>query len=492
MEKQTSYSHILKYIGLFGSVQGLSVMINVVRTKLVALILGPHGMGMLSLFSSSISFLENSTNLGIPMSGVKEVSAEYNSLNEDALIGKIKVIRSWGLLTALFGMILCVVLSPMLDRFMFDEGEHTLQFILLSPIVAMTAITGCETAILKATRQLRKLATATVYGVFVSLFLSVPLYYEFGVDGIVPSLVLVTLAQMAITLWFSCRIYPWHFSLDGDTLRKGFDFVKLGIAFVLAGIAGSGSEMVVRSFLNHIGQQETVGLYNACYVLIFTYAGMLFSAMETDFFPRLSSVSGVGKELNDMVNNQIEASLLIVSPMVVLFIVAMPILLPLLYSGKFVPVIEMTQIAALSLYMRTLYLSVEYIPLSKGDSMTYFSMEFISAIILISTIVLGYYVDGLFGAGCAMTIGSVVEYIVVASYYRFRYKYIVNASVIKFLFMQFPLGALAFFLALYCSSVAYWILGSLLFIGSLALSLFFIHKKTDLWQKINRRLNFKI
>lgn len=60
--------------------------------------------------------------------------------------------------------------------------------------------------------------------------------------------------------------------------------MRVGIAFVFAGIIGSGSEFVIRSFLNNVGNEETVGLYNACYMMVFTYAGMVFSAMETDFF----------------------------------------------------------------------------------------------------------------------------------------------------------------------------------------------------------------
>jgi hypothetical protein len=42
-ERSDSYSHILKYIGLFGGVQVLSLAVALVRNKLVALILGSGG-----------------------------------------------------------------------------------------------------------------------------------------------------------------------------------------------------------------------------------------------------------------------------------------------------------------------------------------------------------------------------------------------------------------------------------------------------------------
>ena len=38
-EKNDSYSHILKYTGIFGGVQGLSILIGLVRNKFAALLL---------------------------------------------------------------------------------------------------------------------------------------------------------------------------------------------------------------------------------------------------------------------------------------------------------------------------------------------------------------------------------------------------------------------------------------------------------------------
>ena len=117
--------------------------------------------------------------------------------------------------------------------------------------------------------------------------------------------------------------------------------VRLGIAFVIAGILGSGAEFLIRSFLSYSASLETVGLYTAGYMMIMTYASVVFSSMESDYFPRLSANHQYATTVNTVVNRQIEVSLLIVSPLLVFFTIAMPILLPLLYSGKFSPAIGM-------------------------------------------------------------------------------------------------------------------------------------------------------
>ena len=491
MEKREGYSHILKYTSLFGSVQVLNVLIGLVRNKFVAMILGPQGMGLVSLFTSSLSLLENSTNLGLPMSATREVSEAYENKSREDVYHAIDVIRAWSVLTAIAGLVICILISPLLNKWTFSWGNHTLHFVFLSPIVALTAIMGGEIAILKATRQLRKIAMISIYGVVVSLLVSIPIYYLFGMSGIVPSLVLVALGQTVFTLYYSLRLYPWRFCFGHKTLVQGLGIVRVGIAFVVAGIIGSGSEFAIRSFLNNVGNEATLGLYNACYMMIFTYAGMVFSAMETDFFPRLSAIPSIGHNMNNVVNMQIEVSLLILSPLLVIFIVSMPILLPLLYSGKFLPVISMVQIAALSLYMRAVYLPLEYIPLSRGDSKIYMSMELLSNLVLAPSIILGYILAGLWGAGCAMTLASLTEVAVVYVYYRIRYRYRFSKSALAYFAIQLLFGITAYVMTIVSSGYLYFILSLILVTVSAVFSIIILSQKTSLMNKVKSLMSRK-
>ena len=153
-----SYRHILKYMGIFGGVQGLNILMSIVRNKVVAVLLGTAGMGLISLFNATVRLVSDSTNLGLSMSAVRELSAAYEQGDEERLKHRIQIIRMWVALTAIAGMLLCILLSPLLNRFTFSWGNHTLHFVALSPTIAFLALAAGETAILKATRQLRQLA----------------------------------------------------------------------------------------------------------------------------------------------------------------------------------------------------------------------------------------------------------------------------------------------------------------------------------------------
>lgn len=494
MEKQkgSSYSHILKYTGLFGGVQGVSILISIVRNKLVALILGPQGVGLISLFNSTVKLVSDSSNLGLSMSAVKNISEAYESNDESRIVRTVSTIRLWSLFTALTGMFLCVVLSPLLDSWTFNWGNHVLHFILLSPIVFLMAITGGETAILKGTRRLKSLAIVSLLNVVVALLTSIPLYFLWGEKAIVPSLVIAALSQMLLTIAHSYRAFPLRLSFSRGAVTDGYGMVRLGIAFVLAGILGSGADFIIRSYLNNVASLEDVGLYNAGYMMTMVYAGVVFSAMETDFFPRLSAVNSDTDQLNLVVNRQIEVSLLLISPMLVGFIVGLPVLLPLFYTRHFMPAIGMVQVMSLALYFRAMKLPLSYIPLAKADSMSYLFLEMIYDVSIVVMVVLMYRSYGLRGAGFAITITGVLEYLVLLGFMQLKYGYKLSRDVLRYACMQVPLGIITFLAVCNLQGVNYWLAGGILIVASSVVSVVVLRSKTSLWASLVNKVIKKI
>ena len=81
-ERDDSYGHVLKYTSIFGGVQGLNILISLVKNKIVALLLGAEGMGLVSLFQTTVNFISQSTNLGVSFSAVRNVSELYDMGDE--------------------------------------------------------------------------------------------------------------------------------------------------------------------------------------------------------------------------------------------------------------------------------------------------------------------------------------------------------------------------------------------------------------------------
>lgn len=470
-ENDELYSHVLKFTGLFGGVQGLNVVIGLVRNKFVALLLGPGGMGLVSLFNTTVQLISQATHLGISFSAVRHISEYYDADNTEKVAHYVKVVRGWCLLTALLGMLVCIVLGPFLSSATFSWGDHTLHFILLAPAIGMIAITGGETAILKGQRKLGALALVQIVAALASLVISIPIYYFFWQAGIVPVIVLMAFVTMCATLWFSLRLFPLQFGGTYGILGEGMEMVRLGVAYTLAAVIGTASEMLIRSYLNVVGDLDVLGLYNAGYMITITYAGMVFSAMETDYYPRLSAVQHDIQATNETVNRQMEVSLLLVSPMLAALIIALPVVVPLLFSQEFLPVVGMAQVAALAMYMKVLTLPVAYITLARGYSLSYLFLETSYFVVFVILIFFGYRYWGLFGTGVAITLAHVFEFLLVNAYAYKKYGYRSSATVYGYAIVQGALGLSAYILTLVADGYLYWTVGALTVVLSGLLSL---------------------
>ena len=177
---EDSYRHILKYTGLFGGVQGLTILIGLVRNKAMALLLGTVGMGFNALMMSVQTFAAQCTNLGLSFGAIPKLSEVYEQEQHEQLDYYVQVIRLWSLIAAVLGLVFCVVASGLVDNLTFTWGDHTLHYAMLGVSVAMLAISGGETAVLKATRRMGSLARVQIYGAVGAVVTSVPLYYYMG------------------------------------------------------------------------------------------------------------------------------------------------------------------------------------------------------------------------------------------------------------------------------------------------------------------------
>ncbi len=484
-----AYGHVLKYTGVFGGVQGLNVLVSLVRNKFVALLLGPSGMGLVTLFNTTVSFISQSTHFGISTSAVRQLS-EFTDDHHPQVVHFVKVVRAWSLLTALLGMLVCIAIGPFLSSTTFAWGDHSLHFILLAPAVGMLAVTGGETAILKGRRRLKSLALVQVGSVLAALFLSVPVYYFFGEAGIVPVIVLMALVTMLLTVRESYRLYPLRLKGAKGILGDGMEMVRLGVAFTLAGIIGSGAEMFIRSWLNVTADLDVLGLYNAGYMITITYAGMVFSAMESDYFPRLSAVNADMEATNETVNKQMEVSMLIAAPMLVGLIIFLPVLIPLFFSMKFMPVVAMTQVAVLAMFFKAVTLPAAYITLARGYSLMFLFLEGTYFVVFVFLIIFGYEHWGLVGTGMAITLANVFDFVMINAVARWRYGYKMSPAVMKYSAIHILIGLLAYFTTITVGGYAYWVFGIGLTLVSLMFSLLILHQKTHLWERLRQKYFF--
>ena len=189
-ETQHSYRQILKATSIFGGVQVFQILIAIIRSKFVAILLGPSGMGIVGLFNSTIDLINQFSKLGLDTIAVKDIAAAHHSGKPERIQMVISSLRRLVWLTGLLGSLLTIILSPLLSRLVFDSDAYTMAFVWLSSVLFFKQLTTGQMAILQGIRKLNYLAKANLYASFAGLLVTIPLYYFFRLDAIVSVLII--------------------------------------------------------------------------------------------------------------------------------------------------------------------------------------------------------------------------------------------------------------------------------------------------------------
>ena len=474
-EKKDGYQHTIKYLGIFGGAQGFSMLLNMLRTKITSVLLGVAGQSIIAISNRTVQMFSDCTGLSLAFSAVRRMSDAYENC-DDAEVGHcVKVVRSIAFLTGLLGMLLMLAVTPFISEWIFGGSSdyYLTKLLLLSPVVMLMAISNGEIAILRGTRRLNKVAIYSLATSIISLAISVPLYLFVGLGGIFPAIFATAFLQMCVLLYFTLPHYRYivsPFSLS--LLREGVDMVKMGAGYIFASILTSFAMWLICALLSDLGDGESAGLFSAGFVMITLLPGILFAALDSEYYPRLSGVAAKTDVRNAMVNDQVEVQLLVQAPLLMAFVVAMPLLVPLFYDAEFVPAIAMAQFAMFGMFMRTMTYPISFLPLVNNDTLVFVILESAYNILLVTLVVLGFLYDGYMGVGVGIAVAHTVDFFVVYSVARFRYGMHLSVEAVRYFVMQLPL-----FIALIAVSISYscswyyWLMGGVLVLVSSAVSL---------------------
>lgn len=410
---------IVKAMGLFGSLQVLNILCSVIRTKLIALWIGPAGMGLFAIFNSAVDMIGNITGMGLRTSSIRNISQETGRADKLGII--VSVVRRWSVVLGIFGALVIACASPLLSEMSFGDRNHIWGYIALSFALFANAIANGEFAILQGTSMLRKLAKASLYGAVSGLILSIPLYYFLGEKSIIPSIICYSLS----ILFFSHLMRNKDVGLNSvavslkDTVAIGKDFLKLGVFITLTDIVAQTSNYILISYLNKAADTEIVGYYQAGYALIAKYTGLILSALCVEYFPRLSRVAHSNMKLNVFVSQELNIALLALTPVIVAFILFRRVIISILYTDDFYIIETFISIGIIGMIFRAVSWCMAFVILAKGRGRLFFISEAADTVIYLLLYIISYNLWGLDGFGYAF-VAWYFTYTLIVAFCYFR------------------------------------------------------------------------
>lgn len=491
---QSSYKQIFKATSIFGGAQIFNIIVSLVRSKFIAVLLGPAGMGIAGLLFSTTGLIGSITNFGLGASAVRNVSVAAAAGNHEKVGTTVSVIRRLVWITGLFGTLSTFFLSSFLSELTFGNKSYSVAFMAVSITLLLSQLSAGQNAILQGMRKLNYLVKADVAGTLVGLFVSVPIYYKFGIKGIVPAIIISTFLGFFFSWFFVSKLHLPKVHIRKSVFKsESSAILKMGFMLSLSGLITVVASYLLRVYIGRTGGIEEVGFYNAGFAIINTYVGMIFTAMATDYYPRLAGVSSDNNAIRNAINEQAEIAILLIAPILVGFLTFIQRAIVLLYTEEFIAVNGMLHWAALGMFFKTVSWAIGFVFLAKGSPRMFFWNELVANVYLLLFNMLGYKYLGLNGLGVSFLAGYCLFLLQVFVVAKRSYAFSFKGEFYKIFFIQLLIGIVCFTVVAKYGPPFSYLIGLVFIISSAAYSFFELNRRlaiSQLWPRLLRKFKW--
>ena len=407
--------NIVKSISILGGTQVVNIGVGIIRNKVVSVLLGAAGMGIMSLYQSTSDIISTISNMGTSTTAVKNISNAYSDREAEQLGFVHEAFKKIVTVTGLIGFLICLLSAPLLSNINFGDYDHIWQFALLSLSILSLQLVAGYTTLLQGCRMFKKMSKAIIVGNVGGLIICIPLYYFFGINAIVPVMVLYPVVNYIVLKKAATSIKVIKVKVTyKEAILYGKNIIKTGFYICLQSLFSLLYIYLIRLFLRENGGLATVGLFSAGMLIVNKYVGLVFSSMGTEYYPRLSSITD-SLMFVEAINNQIKRSILLLAPLICSMMLLMPLVVRILFSDEFISIVGMAIFLLSSIGFRIIEWSIGFSFIARGKTGLLFTNEFSFKIYTFLISIFLYLKFGLLGIGISYLISEVI--FSVQSYY---------------------------------------------------------------------------
>lgn len=384
------FARILRSSVLMGGAQVVTLGIGFVRLKVIALLIGPSGVGfagVLTVFNGNITAL---AGWGIATSGVRMIAGA----NDEEKVRKVAAVRHFGAILSWLGLFVMILLFWPIGWATFQDGDHTAELFIAGLAVPLAIATSMWSALVQAQGQLKTLAKTQVVSAVAGLLVGLPLIYHFGSKGVASSILLAALVPAFVT-WRAARRHcpPSGLPADPEDVKT---LIRLGGALMIVGLSSQVSAYVIRFLIIRREGLDAAGYYQAAFAIAGSLPGFVFMAMSTDFLPRIVAAKDE-IEAQQLTENQIRAGLLLALPFIVALLTMGKLCIRLLYASAFDAAIPLLSWMVWGVFLRLISWPMGHWMLARGSSPVVIKTELLGNAILVLMPVLLMPIYGLTG-----------------------------------------------------------------------------------------------
>lgn len=454
MSDQTaSYRRILKSSSIIGGASVFNILIGLVRTKLVAVLLGPTGIGLVSLYTGLMSTATAVATMGVGTIGTRQI-AEAVSKDDERALAVVRRAMFWGaMLLASAGALVVWSLREILAVKVLGGAQHATVVGWLSLGVALSVAGAAQGALIQGMRRIGDMARLSVFGSLLNTVLGVALLWQWGQAGLVAYVLVGPLMSFLLGHWYVSRLPKTAANPIAmqEMAQQWQTLLRLGIPFMGAGLVGTLVQLWIRVEVGNTLGAESLGHFQAAWTISMQYIGFVLAAMGADYYPRLTGVIHDHKAATRLVNEQTEIALLLSAPVFIAMIGLTPWVIHLLYSSAFAPAVDVLRWQILGDVLKVASWPLGFVILAAGAGKTFFLTETIATVLMGGLIAVFSSSVGLQITGIAFLVCYLVYLPLVYLLARRRIGFVWTSSVVKLMMIIFT-----FCTAIAIVSTHYW------------------------------------
>lgn len=406
---------LLKSMMIIASAQFLSILIRILRAKLVAVMLGPSGTGLLAVFANLQQLGSQAGGLGLPESGVRDLAA---ARGDGDVLGRLRHVLIATL--ALQGGIAMVVIWLMrepLAVWLLGEGRQATEVGLVGVAVLLFLLASSQQTLLRGMRRIGDLGRVMVLGTAAGAAAGIAAVWLLGKEGLIWFVLVEPLGALLVG-WFYVRRLPlpaqgWLTIVE--IWQRWQPMARLGMAFMLGGLLTTATLLIVRTLITRDLGLDAAGQFAAAWTITFTYIGFLIQAMTTDYVPRLIEVIGDRDTATRLMNDQMQLVLAIGGPILLSMIGLAPWVIRLLYSAEFDAAATVLQWQMAGAVLMLTARTIAPVFIAMGRSMMFLYHQLVFNVLFLGTIWLGLPTLGIEAAGIGFLLARGLHVIVVSA-----------------------------------------------------------------------------
>src|SRR5690606_30668254 len=352
------------------------MIIRMIRTKVIAVLLGPSGVGLEAIFDSIVSLARTVVDLGMHTSGVRQIAVAAATGSQEPIARTATVLRRACLIFGLIGALAVFLGRDSISQLAFGSTERAREIAILSLILVFGAAAGGHGALLTGMRRITDLARMEIWGTLLGAAASIPIVLVMGLEGVAVYMVVAAGAGVLVSWYYVRQVrLPVVTLTSRDVCREAAALLRLGFAFVTTSVMSVGALFLLRVLVTRTAGVEAAGQFQAASALSSVYVGFVLTAMGRDFFPRLSAVASDNARCNQTVNEQAEVSFLLALPGLLATLALAPWVIRGFYSAEFSIAHEILAWQLVGMLLRLASWPLGFILMAKGRSFTFMATD---------------------------------------------------------------------------------------------------------------------